>query len=87
MLHPVLIRVILPGEWWWDFWDPGKPLASGGHDIIDTLGNSSLLGVFVDFPFPQPAPALGENPTLSWTVRHDVVPLLEGTFRGYMGGW
>jgi hypothetical protein len=56
---PVLIRVILPGGWWWDFRDRGKPLASGGHDIVDTLGIGSLLGVFIDFPFPPPTPSPG----------------------------
>jgi hypothetical protein len=50
--------------------DRGKPLAGGGHNIVDALGADSLLGGFVEVPSPSPPNHLPWVKTLvpAWAV-------------------
>jgi hypothetical protein len=50
--------------------DQGKPLAGGGHDVVDAPGADSLLGGFVEVPSPSPPNPLPRVKTLvpAWAV-------------------
>jgi hypothetical protein len=68
----------------------GKPLAGGGHDVVDALGAGSLLGGGYEVPCPSTIPpAMGEKPNPSSGGGSVLMPrtFLEASSGGCLGGW